>query len=286
MWIETLFFVVFGMQVFLMSRYYPKRILNRMDYIFKNYPIETYSKLYPDGYEKALKGKIVFSLISNAIFALGVLLIAALLIFVFKGEASLHKFGFVPLAFGMFQAIPLFMLELSGLKAFKKMRILNTDTKRSAELNPRGLFNFVSPFRLALTILLFFTCIFIVLKLNGFNMGEEQAILIGSMCLANSLFIALGYRLIHGKKMDPHQSTEDRYKTTSVVILSYTSISMLISVFFVFSISSNVLSLEMWEPIFNSLYWLGVMYLSTGSALKYVNVEDINYEVYKTSSTD
>lgn len=284
MWIETLFFIVFGTQIFLMSHYYPKRILNRMDYIFKHYPIETHAKLYPDGYEKALKGKIIFSLINSTILVLGIIILVALAVFIFEGGADIKKFNFVPMAFGMAQAIPLFILEISGFKAFKKMRNQNQDTTRSAELNPRGLLNFVSPIRLLMTISTLVICVFVMLTLSDFNIGEKEAILLGSMGLANALFIVLGYILIHGKKLDPHQSAADRHNATAVVITSYTSISMLISVFFIFNLSVDEFSLHAWEPMFNSLYWLSIMFLSTGSMLKHVNVEDINYDVYKTTA--
>jgi hypothetical protein len=284
MWIETLFFIVFGTQIFLMSHYYPKRILNRMDYIFKHYPIDTHAKLYPDGYEKALKGKITFSLLNTIILIVGILVLIAVASAVFNVDKPLEQFNFVPMAFGMAQAIPLLILEISGFKAFKKMRTNNQETKRSAELNPRGLLNFVSPIRLIVTISIFLICVFVTLSLNDFNMGEKQAILLGSMGLANTLFIVLGYILIHGKKLDPHQSTVDRHNATSVVIKSYTSISMLISVFFIFNISVDEFSLQAWEPMFNSLYWLSIMFLSTGSMLKHMNVEDINYDVYKTTA--
>ncbi|MGJ8678965.1 hypothetical protein [Paraglaciecola sp.] len=286
MWIETLFFIVFGTQIFLMSHYYPKRILNRMNYIFKHYPIETHAKLYPDGYEKALKGKIIFSLINYAILALGIIGFIAAAIFIFEGEAKIQRFKGLPLVFGMVQAIPLLIMEISGFKAFKKMRTQNQDTKRSAELNPRGLLNFVSPIRLFMTISILLICVFVMLALNDFNIGEKQAILLGSMGLANTLFIVLGYILIHGKKLDPHQSAVDRHNATAVVIKSYTSISMLISVFFIFNLSVDEFSLQDWEPMFNSLYWLCVMFLSTGSVLKYMNVEDINYDVYKTTPVE
>lgn len=286
MWIETLFFIVFSTQIFLMSHYYPKRILNRMDYIFKHYPIETHAKLYPDGYEKALKGKITFSLINTIILIVGILVLIAVASAVFNVDKPLEQFNFVPMAFGMAQAIPLLILEISGFKAFKKMRTNNQETKRSAELNPRGLLNFVSPIRLLMTISTLVICVFVMLTLSDFNIGEKEAILLGSMGLANALFIVLGYILIHGKKLDPHQSAADRHNATAVVITSYTSISMLISVFFIFNLSVDEFSLQAWEPMFNSLYWLSIMFLSTGSVLKHVNVEDINYDVYKTTQVE
>ena len=291
MWIEILFFIVFAMQIFLMSYYYPKRILSRMDYVFKHYPIETHGKLYPDGYEKALKGKILYGLINNIILVLIIIVFIAFAIAifsdgiaVFSDSKALESFNFVPLVVGMVQGIPLLMFDLSTFKQFKQMRVQNHDPKRRAELNPRQLLSYVSPIRLSITISIFIASAFIILKLNDFNIGEKEAILLGAMLFTNSIFIGIGYFLIHGKKMDPHQSAQDRHTTIGVVIRSYTSISILASVFLVFSRSSNEFSLEAWEPIFNSLYWQLLMFLSTGTMLKYVNLKDINFDVYKAST--
>lgn len=254
MWIEFIFYLAFFSQVLLISFYYPKKILKRMDYIFKHCPFETHEKLYPKGYEKTLEGKVTFKVLNVIIMVIGVLLLIAFFIAAFNGTMQLSKINFLPMAYGMLQAIPFFMLEISALKQFKLMRNQNSDTKRQAELNPRSLFNYVSPVRFFAAVIMFFVCSYIIFSLKNFEFSAQIATLIGSVLLCNGLFVGLGYTLLKGKKLDPHQSPEDRRIMTTAAFHSYTSVSMLVSVFFILNRSVDHYALDDWEPLFNSLY--------------------------------
>ena len=283
MWIELIFYLAFFSQILLISFYYPKKILNRMDYVLKNCPFETHEKLYPKGYEKTIEGKVTFKVLNFVTMAMGVLLLIAFFIATFNDSMQLSKINFVPMAYGMVQAIPFFLLEVSALKQLKLMRSRNSETKRQADLNPRSLFNYVSPVRFFAAVIMFFVCSYIIFSFNDFEISASIAVLLGSMLLCNGLFVGLGYVLLHGKKLDPHQSPEDRRISTTAVFHSYTSVSILVSVFFILNRSVEHYVLHDWEPLFNSLYWQVLMLLSTGAALKRTNLETVNYDVYKTT---
>ena len=285
MWIELIFYLAFFSQILLISVYYPKQIMKRMNYVFKHCPFETHEKLYPKGYEKAIEGKVTFKLLNVITTVIGVLLLIALVIITLNGNMQLSKINFVPMVFGMLQAIPFFVMEVSALKQFKLMRNRNSDTKRQAELNPRNMFNYVSPIRFFAAMLMFFVCITIIFSFNDFELSESIVVLLVSMFLCNGLFVGLGYVLLHGKKLDPHQSPKDRHIMTTAAFHSYTSISMLVSVFFILNRSVDHYALDDWEPLFNSLYWQSLILLSTGNALRLTHLEKINYDVYKTTTS-
>lgn len=158
------------------------------------------------------------------------------------GNIQLKNVIFLPFAYGFLQAIPFLLLEVSAIKQFKLMRHINAESKRHADLSPRNVFNYLSPVRLFTTIIMFFVCIYVMLALNDFNVSSDISILIGSMLLCNGLFVGLGYVLLHGKKLDPHQSAKDRHTMTSNVFRSYTSVSILVSVFFI---------INMYRALFN-----------------------------------
>ncbi|MCF2949760.1 hypothetical protein L0668_16700 [Paraglaciecola aquimarina] len=282
MWIELLFFVVFFVQIILISYYYPKKIKQRMDYVFEHCPVESYGKMYPKGFESALKGKFTFSLVSNVILVLGLIVFVAASIFIFKGGAKLENFNFLPLAYGMLQGVPFFILELSGFKQFKQMREANHASKRTAELNPRSLFTFITPLKLASAVSACALCIYLILMFNDFIFNATVITLFVSLTLCNSLFLGLGYKIIHGKKLDPHQSAKDRHIATEVALGSFISVSIMVSIFFIFNQSVREYSLDIWEPMFNSIYWVLVMLLSTGQVLLRVKLHDIDFDVYKT----
>jgi hypothetical protein len=257
--------------------------MKRMDYILAHCPADKYAKLYPKGYEKTVEGKMLYKLLNLIILMIGVFIFVTFLIANQQGKIELKNWEFLPFAYGMLQAFPFLILEISALKQLKLMRKLNDQTIRQAELSPRSLFNYVSPARLFSAVVMFFVCIYIILRINDFVFSGQIAILIGSMILCNGLFIGLGYVLLKGKKLDPHQSPEDRHKMTTAVFHSYTSVSILVSVFFIINRSVDHYSLDNWEPLFNTLYWQTVMLLSTGAMLKFTKLEEVNYEVYRTN---
>jgi hypothetical protein len=193
---------------------------------------------------------------------------------------------YLPFAFGFLQALPFLILEISALKQFKLMRNLNDQTKRQAELSRRSLFNYVSPVRFFTAVIMFFACTVVMFSFNDFKISSDIAILVGSMILCNGLFIGLGYTLIHGKKLDPHQSPVDRHKMATAVFRSYTSVSILVSIFFILNRCVDYYSLDIWEPLLNSLYWQSVVLLSTGAMLKLTTLEEVNYGVYKTNTSN
>jgi hypothetical protein len=256
-----------------------------MDYIFEHCPADKYAKLYPYGYKKTLEGKVLYKLLNIIILIIGIVLFVAFIIANQQGSIELEDVNFLPLTYGMLQALPFLILEVSALKQFKLMRNLNDPTKRQAELSPRSVFNYVSSILFFSAVIMFFVCTFVMFSLNDFKISTEIAVLFGSMLLCNSLFVGLGSVLLKGKKLDPHQSPEDRHKMITTAFRSYISVSILVSVYFIINRCVDHYSLDSWEPLFNSLYWQSVVLLTTGALLKLTKLEDVNYGVYKTNTS-
>jgi len=139
--------------------------------------------------------------------------------------------------------------------------------------------------RVFVSIFMFILCVYLIFSFNDFKWSFDVATLVGTLLLCNGLFIGLGYTLLKGKKLDPYQSTEDRKRMTTGAFHSYTSVSILVSLFLILNRLVNHYSLDNWEPIFNSLYFQAVFALSMGTMLKSMVLEDINFEVYKGSAT-
>lgn len=161
------------------------------------------------------------------------------------------------------------------------MRNQNSGTKRQADLSPRSLFNYVSPVRFFAAVIMFFIGSYAIFSFNDLDVSFAVAVLMGSMLLCNGLFVGLSYTLFHGKKLDPHQSPKDRHIMLTSAF-HHTSVSILVSAFFILNRGVDHSSLDDWEAIFNSLYWQVLMLVSTGAALKLPHAEKVNYEVYQT----
>jgi hypothetical protein len=162
-----------------------------MDHILAHCPADKYAKLYPKGYEKAAEGKMFYKLLNFIILLIGVFILVVFVIANQQGKIELKNWDFLPFAYGMLQALPFLILEMSALKQLKLMRKLNDQTIRQAELSPRNLFNYVSPARLFSAVVMFFVCTYTILSINDFVFSGQIAVLIGSMILFNVLFIGL-----------------------------------------------------------------------------------------------
>jgi len=156
-WVENLFYVAFLGQIFLISYYFPRKILMRMRYVLETYPPSIYPRLYPKPVEYYRIGLSVFRAINNFIIILGFLILLAMLFLI--DHSRFADDGFIseawPAAFGIIQFLPLMLLEFSEFSQLKLMRKVNAATTRKAELRRRQLFDFVSPSLLISAVVLY-----------------------------------------------------------------------------------------------------------------------------------
>jgi hypothetical protein len=284
--ITTLFFFIFLSQIFLISYYYPNKIITRINFVIEQYPPEQYAKLYPESVDKLNQGKKIFQLINNIIILIGLgsMVLYGMLASEYSDNQK-HAEG-LPLMFGMLQALPFMMLEMKGFKQLRLMRKADKRSNRTADLSPRRLFNFVSPMWLLLAVMLFISYIGFELVISQFNLTSDFLIKIASLCLCNILFIFLANKLLSGKKCDPHQSTKDRLKHIELSLRSMVAVSIIASVF-IFALSAiDYYQLNNIEIILNSLYWQVIVFVGIGAMLRKMQVDDIDFDVYKTDITN
>jgi hypothetical protein len=274
-------YLVFLSQVVMLSYYYPKKISGRIKQLLQDYPASAYPKLYPQSEAKLMAGYVMFRRLNWGMLLLGTLLWLFVMYMLELEVKSPGQLAFVPMLFGLIQAIPYVFLELSNYKQLKVMRELNTQRKRQAELAPRNLFTFISPAKVFAAALLFVICIMALLYFNDFNFTSDLWVLLGSMLLSNGLFVYITINLLYGKKMDPHQSSSDRAKVIRTNLHSFVYTSILISVYFIFNQSVDAFNWHHIEIIFNSLYWQFVIFLGTGTLLRGTRLDAINFEVYR-----
>jgi hypothetical protein len=276
-----LFYIVFLSQLLLLSYYYPKKIAKRITLLLQDFPPSTYQKLYPQSEASLRAGQQIFKWLNVAFLLIGSALLV-LLIYLFELDLKTSsKLAFVPMAFGLLQGIPYFLLEVSNCKQLKLMRKLNTQTKRQADLAPRHLFSFISPVKVFSAVVLFITCVLSLLSFEHFILSSDLMVLLGSMLLSNGLFVFITIKLLYGKKLDPHQSSSDRAKVISANLNSFVYMSLLISIYFILNKSVDAFNWQSVEIILNSLYWQFVIFLSVGSLLRGTRANDINFEVYR-----
>ena len=278
---NILFYIIFLSQIILISYYYPKQIITRINTVVGKFPPADYPKLYPVSLDKINNGKKIYWLINLVILTIGLALM-----FVYgklSGEYApnqKHAEG-LPLMYGMIQFIPFLLLEISGFKQFKLMRASDARTSRKAELSPRKLFDYISPLALGFTVVLIFSYILFALYMNDFIWSSEIIIKIIALALSNILFICLTYWHLSGKKLDPYQANKDRIKQIRFSIRSMVFVSAFMSIFMLVTSLIEVYQLAHLEIIINSLYFQVIAFYGVGAMLKTMSIENIDFEVYK-----
>lgn len=282
-----LFYGIFLSQIFLASVYFPMKIRKRILYIIQNYPPKDYPKLYPkpsDFYaEKAGKnGLKAYKYINLAIAGIGLGILGWGLISGYTPNPLGGSEIFVMFYF-MLQASPLFYLELKGYKQYKRMRQANLGGARKAELNPRKLSDFISPFLVALAVILYAGWMVFYLYSIGFDAPWEADVYgtLAGITGMNLLFAGVIAKHMSGKKLNPHQAHADRLKQIETVVKTSVFASIAASVFLTIFNLADTFGFELYDPVFMSIYCQIALLLGLGTEFRKIKVEAINYEVYK-----
>jgi hypothetical protein len=287
-WSNNLFYIAFLSQIFLMSYYFPNKILARVQHVLSTYPPETYPKLYPRPIEQYKMAHRAFKYLSRFILLLGLFILYAIMFWV--DHSTFADDGFIseawPAAFGMIQFLPMIAVEFSEFGNFKMMRKVNTASKRTADLRRRSLTEFVSPMLLGLTVLFWAGAIFVDLYAHNFTVswGHDTVQRAIVMTVTNGLLALVGAFHLYGRKMDPHQATQDRIQVISVNLRSLLFVSMALSVFIAMTAADDLYNLDFLDAVVVSIYFQVVALLSLGYALNSIKLDDIDFDVYKNDA--
>lgn len=287
---NIIFYFIFLSQIILISYYYPKQVLNRMNRVMTKYPPTEYPKLYPESTTAVAKGQRIFRIVNNVILVIGFILIFGYGLLSREYESTQKHAEGLPLFYGMLQFMPFMLVEFSGFKQFKLMRNANIRTTRLASLQRRNLFDFVSPVIFGVAVLMFLGYVLFEFLMGQFESAADNdgIIRVVTLIICNFLFAVIICFNLHGKKLDPHQAHDDRIRQISFTIKSLIVTSIFVSVFFIVTVTLREFNLEYLEIYANGLYFQSIALISIGSLLKIMKIEDINFDVYKAdlSATD
>ena len=287
-WSNNLFYIAFLGQIFLLSYYFPNKVLARMQHVLASYPPETYPKLYPRPVEHYKLAHLAFKYASRFILLLGFLILFAVMFWV--DHSTFADDGFIseawPAAYGMIQFLPLMAVEFSELSHFKQMRNANSASRRTAELRRRGLTDFVSPGLLSMAILLFAGAILFDLYVHDFAVAWGHDTVQRALVLSatNGLLAIVGAWNLYGRKLDPHQSAENRTQRISVNVKSLLFVSMALSVFIAVTAADDMYKLDFLDAAIMSIYFQAIAFFSLGYTLRSIKLDAIDFDVYKNDA--
>ncbi len=278
---NTLFYPVFLSQILLISFYYPREIFNRLDEVFNNYSSDKYPRLYiktPESYKKQLQK---FKVINHLILIVGILLLVTIGIGDYLTEGSINQN--IPFLYFIIQVLPLMILEYKGFAYFKLMRKADLRTTRRAELNPRRLFNYISPAVLGFAIFLIISCILIYYSIFQFQFHPSNAtfVITISLILSNLLYGGVIYWNIYGKKINPYQASNDRMNHIQLTVKSLIFMSIAASIFLIINGVVENYHLRYLESAIMSIYLQLIIFIGLGATLRSLRIENIDFEVYR-----
>ena len=243
-WSNNTFYIVFLGQILLTSWYFPRQILSRMQHVLDTYPPATYPKLYPRPIEEYKIAQWKFRMVNRVILALGFATLFAVMFVIdhstFADDGYISEF--FPAAYGMIQFLPLMAMELSEFGHIKLMRKANASTLRKAELTRRGLFDFVSPLLLVVTLAFFAGAIWFDLWAHNYEFiwGHDTMERAVVLTLTNLMLVGVGAFTLFTRTRDPHQSAADRARKVSASLTSLFYCSIALSVFFVTAAADDI----------------------------------------------
>jgi len=282
-WTDLLFYCTFVSQIFLISYYFPEKILRRMSRVMVDYPPEEYPKLYPRAIEYYKIGHRAFAILSRLIFGLGFVILFAIYKF---DQGTVSEDGFIseawPAAYGIVQFLPLVLLELTSFSQFRRMRAANRATVRKAELRRRTLFTSVSPVLLGAAIALLVFAGLLELYANGFALEWKSFERSVWLIFSNVFMAAIGAWNLYGRKQDPHQAATDRDRQVKTHLSSMLYVSISISLFYMILALDEMFGLDYLDATLLSLYMQVVVLLSIGHVLRSQRIEEIDFDVYRS----
>jgi hypothetical protein len=213
------FFAMFTLQILGLSVVFPARFIQYTRAKAAEYPAEAFASLYP-GVDPLVATE---KLLARFRIAHGIIAVAG---FVLLGWMVANappltgvKMMIFPLSFLMLQMLPMLFLAVTGFRQIAMLRSVSVERKRKAVLQPRGLFDLISPLRAAVEVAIYVAFVAFVLYLMYVVAKPIPASLgyplIGAATAGLVLQAAFLYWRLRGRKV-PLESPADRMRTTGV----------------------------------------------------------------------
>ena len=268
------FYGVFLSQILIISFFFPRKLLRQMRWVIDTYPPSTHPLLYTKPIEMYESSQRRYRYLNAFLLVAGLLILGSLTRI--EHDNDLHN----AIAMGYFfaQMIPVILLDLSSLSEFKRMRLANRQTTRTADLRPRYLTDFVSITLLSIVALTYFAFVALIVYVDQFayDWFGGYINLLG-ITVMNAFFGGIVYWHLVGKKLNPHESIDDRTTRISTVVRIMALTSIAATVFVAISIALSAFDVRYLLPVAQSVYFQ----LLAVFGFQAYRISHQNFDVYK-----
>ena len=251
------FLAAFTIQILVMSILLPTWFIRNFRAKMARIPADRLAQLYPgvDAANALERFLARYRALTRGIAMLGLLLLGWLISDTWRAAWNQDKSGL--LATGYFfvaMGLPILLFARS-MEGFNKVHRL-AEGKRTAILQRRGLFDFVSPFVVFLAVLSYFlfAAFLIYIEQHPFPGFAGFFINIGVITLAYAVNAFVVYITLYGRK-SPLDTHADRLNTIGLVVKGTVYSCILIVVGLSLNFSLRLLDLKSWDPVAGCLFW-------------------------------
>jgi hypothetical protein len=153
--------------------------------------------------------------------------------------------------------LPFAFLVWSGVRFNKKHKRSVPEAKRTAVLQRRGLFDFVSPLAVFLAGLSYFLFAAFVIYIQRHPFpGFAGLVTLGGITLVYAVNAATVYWMLYGRKGNPFETHAGRLHTIGLAVKSSVYSCIVIVVYLSLNFSLRLLDLQRWEPFALSSFFV------------------------------
>jgi hypothetical protein len=259
------FLAMFAVQILAMSVLFPARLIR----FSREYPAgvseQRLAQLYP-GVDQAQLTERFFTRIrvgSAGVVVIGLLALGWLFRYMSQPDWSLSAVIALNSVYFMVQFLPLFLAAWFAYRLFKAHDHATSVAKRTASLERRGLFDFVSPSIVLLAVVAYLLFAAFAIYFQGET--SKGFFLIGILTFVYAMQAHDIYKALYGKKHGPLDTHSIRASRTGFAVKFHVYMCIAIAVFLAFVFTIDVLEQKRWVPFALSVLFVTVTVLmSTG----------------------
>jgi hypothetical protein len=153
--------------------------------------------------------------------------------------------------------LPFAFLAWTGVRFNKKHKRPVPEGKRTATLQRRGLFDFVSPSAVYLAVFCYFLLAALLIYIQRYPFpGFSGLITFGAVTLVYAVNAATVYWMLYGRKSNPFETHAGRLHTIGLTVKSSVYSCIVIVVYLSLNFSLRLLDLQRWEPFALSSFFV------------------------------
>jgi hypothetical protein len=254
------FLAMFMVQILAGSIVFPERVIRSVRRWGHEFSSERFKQLYPEvDYKKSVGRFVTIFRAANIVVAvLGFLLLGWFYTLVrqpdWTGELKMQVVAYIFMQFA-----PLTLLAVYGVvRGFKQLVQPSQEAKRTACLQRRGLFDFVSPFAVWLAVLSYFVFVVFAVYLDlevyqNASLSRQCYIAIGAVTAIYAFNAFVIYKYLYGRK-NPLVSHEGRVHSIGMNVKGAVYGSIATTCFFSLMGVVGQPHLKEWQPFALSLF--------------------------------